>query len=133
MNDGCYTLAPKGWPHPITLEVRRWHADVNITQLCFGAGWQKPSPEAVALDHRIRQIIADLEKDKDFAAFRQWHGNIVLYSPHSEMIEVDDVFVEYCERYTEATFPHLASFKSWCYASNDRGWTILLHQKVTTT
>lgn len=133
MDDGRYTFTPDGWPHPITLEVRRWHADVRDTQLCFNAGYEPVPKDVLALQARMEQAKAVFQQAPAYAEFKRFHGNMCLYRPMSQQIEVDNVFINFCERYTKQHFPDHNAYRNWRYASNGEGWTVLLTPKKATT
>lgn len=129
--DGRHTL-PEGfftWPVPVVLEIRRWHADPTITQLCFNCGWLPVSYEVKVLAAKMAQIIKTFEKDPAYAEFKKHHGNLCLYTPNSEKLNPSDDFVAQCREWVNAEYTDWTEVKEWKYGSNDDGWTILLKRK----
>lgn len=124
--DGLHDLPQISWPAPVRLEVRRWHADATITQLCFNCGWQRPSQAVKDLEQRMNQVAKDFESDPAFAEFRQFHGNFCLYTARSEKLQPSDDFIMQCRVVVNAEYPDWTEVKEWKYGSNDDGWTILL-------
>lgn len=127
--DGRHVVPQISWPVPVLLEVRRWHADSTITQLCFGCGWQRPSAEVKALEQRMHQVAESFKTDPAYAEFKQFHGNFVVYTCNSEKLQPTDDFIMQCRVVVASEYPDWTKVEEWRYGANDDGWTILLKRK----
>jgi hypothetical protein len=116
------------WPVPVVLQIRRWHADATITQLCFEAGWQRPSRAVFDLEERMHQAMQQFNGDPAYAEFKKFHGNLVLYTSGANKLDPDPMFVARCREIVTAEYPGWTEVKEWLYASNSDGWTILLRK-----
>lgn len=131
--DGRHTLPDSvfNWPVPVVLEIRRWHADASITQLCFNCGWKRVSPEVKDLERRMQQAADSFKTDPAYVEFKHHHGNFCLYSTNSEKLHPDNTFIAQCREWVDREYPlnQWTEVEAWCYGSNDDGWTILLKKK----
>jgi hypothetical protein len=130
--DGYHTLEQISWPVPVRLEVRRWHADATVTQLCFNCGWQRPSQAVKILETQIHQTLEAFKVSPAYAEFKQFHGNVCLYTANAEKLQPTDDFIAQCRVVVDAEYPDWTEVNEWRYGSNDDGWTVLLKRKEST-
>ncbi len=119
------------WPEVIGVELRRASIGLpNSAQIVFNRGYNRPTKAAAVFHRRMEQAVAalQLERPEEYAEFRRFHGNAVVYRPMSLDWTKEEraKFTAVAEACVHVVLPGCVIQQEWEHGSNDGGWTCLL-------